>query len=187
MRPGDEVPARGIVREMLAAIGEDVTREGLVDTPDRVVRSWLTLFGGYQMEPEAILARQFSSEKYDQMIVLKDIELYSTCEHHLLPFYGKAHVAYLPNGHVVGLSKLARLVECFARRLQIQEKLTAQIADAIMEHTGAKGCGVLIEARHLCMVARGVGKQNSVMMTSALRGTFLEQRVKEEFHGLVRQ
>ena len=176
-----------LVQGILYAIGEDPRREGLQDTPSRVVKSWKTIFGGYDMDPREILARQFSSDKYDQMIVLRDIEMFSTCEHHMLPFYGKAHVAYLPNGHVVGLSKLARLVECFARRLQIQERLTQQIADAIMEHTGAKGVGVMIEAQHMCMVARGVNKQNSVMMTSALRGSFLEERVKDEFLTLVKR
>jgi GTP cyclohydrolase I len=176
-----------LIEGILKEIGEDPGREGLVDTPSRVARSWGTLFGGYKMEPGKILERRFASEKYDQMIVLRDIELFSTCEHHMLPFYGKAHIAYLPNGHVVGLSKLARLVECFARRLQIQEKLTQQIADAMMEHTEAKGVGVMIEAQHLCMVARGVGKQNSVMVTSALRGSFTEQKVKEEFLSLSRR
>ena len=170
-----------LVEGILYAIGEDPHREGLRDTPSRVVKSWSTLFGGYQMNPKDILARRFNSENYDQMIVLRDIEMYSTCEHHMLPFFGKAHIAYLPNGHVVGLSKLARLVECYARRFQIQEKLTQQIADALVEHAGAKGVGVMIEAQHLCMVARGVGKQNSVMVTTALRGAFTEQAVKEEF------
>lgn len=175
-----------LVEGILYAIGEDPAREGLVDTPSRVRKSWATLFGGYQMDPKEILARRFNSEKYDQMIVLRDIEMYSTCEHHMLPFYGKAHVAYIPNGHVVGLSKLARLVECFARRLQIQEKLTQQIADAIMEHTEARGVGVMIEAQHLCMVARGVNKQNSIMSTSALRGLFKDDhKVREEFLAMV--
>lgn len=177
---------KSLVLGIVHAIGEDPRREGLVDTPARVVKSWDTLFGGYKMDPKDILERRFSSGKYDQMIVLKDIEMFSTCEHHMLMFYGKAHIAYLPNGHVVGLSKLARLVECFSRRLQIQERLTQQIADAIMQHTGATGAGVMIEAKHMCMVARGVNKQNSVMITSALRGSFMEPRVKDEFLGLVR-
>lgn len=174
--------AQALVLGVIHAIGEDPKREGLVDTPSRVVKSWSTLFGGYKMDPKEILERRFSSEKYDQMIVLRDIEMYSTCEHHMLPFYGKAHIAYIPNGHVVGLSKLARLVECFARRMQIQEKLTQQIADAMVEHTGARGVGVMIEAQHMCMVARGVQKQNSVMVTSAIRGVFKDDPgVRDEF------
>jgi len=176
-----------IIRQMLGAMGEDPSREGLLDTPSRVVKSWDTLFGGYKMNPATILERQFSSDKYDQMIVLRDIEMFSTCEHHMLPFFGKAHVAYIPNGHVVGLSKLARLVECFSRRLQIQERLTQEIADAIMTHTEAKGVGVIIESKHMCMVARGVNKQNSVMVTSAIRGLFKEKSVREEFFTMVQK
>jgi GTP cyclohydrolase I len=170
------------IREILHSMGEDPDREGLIDTPTRVVKSWKHLYGGYKMDPAEILARRFSSEKYDQMILLKDIEMFSTCEHHMLMFYGKVHIAYIPNGHVVGISKLARLVECFSRRLQIQEKLTQQIADAIVEHVGAVGVGVMVEAKHMCMVARGVEKQNSVMLTTALRGVFKEDiKTKEEF------
>jgi len=176
-----DAKALQVVRQMLECIGEDKDREGLLDTPARVVKSWKTLFGGYEMNPSVILERRFNSEKYDQMIILRDIEMFSTCEHHALPFFGKVHIAYIPNGHVVGLSKLARLTECFARRLQIQERLTQQIADSMMEFTHAKGVGVMIEAKHLCMVARGVNKQNSVMGTTALRGVFTEQKVKEEF------
>lgn len=175
-----------IIKDMLKSIGEDVGREGLLDTPKRVVKSWSTLFGGYHQDPKTILGTVFDSDNYDQMIVLRDIEMFSTCEHHMLPFFGKAHVAYIPNGKVVGLSKLARLVECFSRRLQIQERLTQQIADAIMDHTGAKGCGVVLEAKHFCMVARGVSKQNSVMMTSALRGDFhTDPTMRAEFLSMV--
>lgn len=169
------------VKQILFSIGEDPSREGLLDTPSRVVKSWDTLFGGYKMEPSEILSRRFSSENYDQMIVLKDIEMFSTCEHHMLPFFGKVHVAYLPEKNVVGLSKLARLVECFSRRLQIQERLTQQIADSLMEQTGARGVGVMIEAKHFCMIARGINKQNSVMSTTALRGEFMKQSVRSEF------
>jgi GTP cyclohydrolase I len=175
-----------IIVSMLQAIGENPRREGLVDTPRRVIKSWSTLFGGYSQDPKEILGTVFDSDNYDQMIVLRDIEMFSTCEHHMLPFFGKVHVAYIPNGKVVGLSKLARLVECYARRLQIQERLTQQIADAIIEHTGALGCGVVIEAKHFCMVARGVSKQNSVMSTCAIRGAFTEEKVKEEFLKLMR-
>lgn len=177
-----------LVEGLICSIGEDPERQGLRDTPSRVVKSWSTIFGGYKMDPKEILERRFASEKYDQMIVLRDIEMFSTCEHHMLPFYGKAHIAYIPNGHVVGLSKLARLVECFARRLQIQERLTQQIADALNEHCQPRGVAVMIEAQHLCMVARGVQKQNSVMSTSALRGLFKdEQKVREEFLCMVRR
>ena len=171
----------GIIRSMLSAIGEDPAREGLQDTPKRVVKSWSELFAGYDQNPAAILERDFAGGGYDEMIVLRDIELYSMCEHHMLPFYGKAHVAYIPNDRVVGLSKLARLVECFARRLQIQEKLTRQIADSIQDCLSPKGVGVIIEAKHMCMVARGVGKQNSVMTTSALLGKFRDAEVRAEF------
>lgn len=174
------------VAEMLRAIGEDPDREGLVDTPWRIVKSWETLFGGYEQNPKDILGTKFSSENYNQMIVLRDIELFSSCEHHGLPFYGKAHIAYIPNGHVVGLSKLARLVECFSRRLQIQERLTQQVADAMMEFTECKGVGVMIEAKHMCMLARGIAKQNSVMSTCAIRGAFKDDKVKEEFLKLIR-
>lgn len=170
-----------IVKSLLSAIGEDAAREGLLDTPKRVVKSWNELFAGYQQNPRTILERDFDGAGYDEMIVLRDIELYSTCEHHMLPFYGRAHVAYIPGTRVVGLSKLARLVECFARRLQIQEKLTREIAEAIDQCLSPRGVGVIIEAKHMCMVARGVGKQNSVMTTSALLGKFREPEVRAEF------
>lgn len=176
---------RNIVRKMLQAF-ENPDREGLLDTPKRVVKSWDTLFGGYTQNPKEILGTVFDSDNYDQMIVLRDIELFSTCEHHLLAFYGKVHIAYIPNGKVVGLSKLARLAECFARRLQIQERLTQQIADAVVEHLDCKGVGVVIEAKHMCMLARGVGKQNSVMVTSALRGLFKrDSSTRSEFFGML--
>lgn len=177
-RIGGETMVQGI----LYSIGENPKRDGLKDTPARVVRSWETLFGGYKQDPAKILERRFKSD-YNQMIVVKDIELFSTCEHHMLPFFGKAHVAYLPSdaGQIVGLSKIARLVECFARRLQIQERLTEQIADAIVKHLDVRGVGVIVEAKHMCMVARGVQKQNAAMVTSALRGEFLSGGIKDEF------
>lgn len=184
--------AEQLVRQMLLTIEPDqqgVLREGLRDTPKRVVKSWIELYGGYALDPKKILGTTFKQEgyAYDEMVLLKDIELYSTCEHHMLPFYGKAHVAYIPNANrVVGLSKLARLVDCFARRLQIQEKLTNQIADAIVEALQPQGAAVVIEARHHCMCARGVGKQNSAMTTSALRGVFKEKNeVRQEFLRLI--
>lgn len=179
--------AEQLVRELLAVIEPDSQipgdsglelRPGLKDTPKRVVKSFLELYAGYDQKPEEILTRQFPPEgySYDEMILVKNIDLHSMCEHHMLPFIGRAHVAYIPatNGHVVGLSKIARLVECFARRLQIQEKFTAQIANAMESVLSPKGVAVVLEARHLCMCARGVQKQNSSMVTSALRGVFKE-------------
>ena len=169
-----------LIRNLLIAIGEDPDREGLKDTPKRVVKSWDTLFGGYKQKPENVL-KTFFSIKCDEMIICKDIEFYSNCEHHILPFYGKCHIAYLPNQKVVGLSKMPRLLEVFARRLQIQERLTEQIADSMMKHIEPLGVGVNIEAKHNCMVCRGVQKQNSVMVTTALRGVFKDDHVKQEF------
>lgn len=173
------------VKNILTAIGEDVEREGLKDTPSRVVKSWSELYRGYALDPASILKTTFDGDGYDQMIVLKNIELFSTCEHHMLPFIGHAHIAYLPTKRVVGLSKLARLVECFARRLQIQERLTRQIAEAMMKHLEPKGVGVVIEAKHFCMLARGVNKQNSVMTTSSLDGVFRDDTVRKEFFSLI--
>ena len=171
--------------KMIEFIGDDPAREGVAETPKRVVKSWDTLYGGYSQTPEEALNTKFNVDDYDEMIVLKDIEFYSTCEHHMLPFFGNAHIAYLPEEKIVGIYKLARLVEVFARRLQIQEKLTTQIADSLMEVVKPKGCGVVIEAKHFCMVSRGVNKQNSVMGTSALRGNFYEDDVKQEFFKLI--
>jgi GTP cyclohydrolase I len=178
--------------DLLAAVidrmGEDVTRRGLLGTPERIERSWGELYAGYYEDPAQILDRKFKADGANQMVVLRNVEFYSTCEHHLLPFIGKAHVAYLPaDGIVVGISKLARLVECFARRLQIQERLTDQIANALVEHLHPLGVGVVMEAQHLCMTARGVSKQNSVMVTSALRGAFIDDaQTREEFMSCVR-
>lgn len=178
-------PRRVVIVDLLRAIGEDPDREGLKNTPDRVVRSWSKLFGGYDQKPETILSAVFSeTNDYDQMVLLKDCEIYSTCEHHLLPFFGRAHVGYIPGKSVVGISKLARLLECFARRLQIQERLTQQVADALETYLKPRGVGVIIEAQHFCMTSRGVEKQKSVMLTSALRGCFVKQDVREEFHRL---
>lgn len=177
-----------IVRAMLEAIGEDPSREGLLETPSRVVKSWGELYGGYKQDYKTILGTTFSTEGYkvDEMVLCRDIEVYSTCEHHILPFYGRAHVAYIPKDRVVGLSKLARLVDCFSRRLQIQEKLTNQIADAILRVLDPRGVAVVIEARHHCMCARGVAKQNSEMVTSALRGAFKEKpEARQEFMQLI--
>jgi GTP cyclohydrolase I len=177
--------AKKAVYEMIRLIGDNPSREGVIDTPKRVVKSWETIYGGYNQLAENILSSQFNSENYDEMVVLKNIEFFSTCEHHMLPFFGKAHVAYLPNGSVVGISKLARLVEVFSRRLQIQERLTTQIADSLMSIIKPIGCGVVIEAKHFCMISRGVNKQNSIMETSALRGSFKEPDTKQEFLKLI--
>ena len=159
------------VREILAAVGEDPSREGLRETPARVARMYAELFSGLFEDPAAHLTAEFT-ERYDEMVVLRDIPFHSVCEHHLLPFMGKAHVAYIPRGKVVGLSKLARIVEAFARRPQVQERLTQQIAEMLMQNLDAKGVGVIIEAAHTCMTIRGVQKPGSVMVTSAMLGTF---------------
>ena len=172
-----------LIYDLIKAIGDNPDREGVLDTPKRVIKSWETIFGGYKLTPEEVLTTQFS-ETYDEMVICKDIEFYSTCEHHLLPFYGKCHIGYLPNGKIVGLSKMPRLVEVFARRLQVQERLTEQIANSMMEILEPRGVGVIMEAKHHCVVCRGVQKQNSVMITSALKGLFSEFNVKSEFHTL---
>jgi GTP cyclohydrolase I len=175
------------VREILIAIGEDPDREGLRDTPARVARSWAELFAGYQQDPADVLVTTFGDvEGYDDLILLKDIPFYSTCEHHMLPFIGVAHVAYLPKDRVVGLSKLARLVDVYARRLQIQERMTQEIARAIMEHLQPLGCAVVIEATHGCMVCRGVRKEGAKMVTSALKGDFQNPATRAEFLALIR-
>lgn len=181
-----EHDAEDTVVRMLEQIGEDPKREGLLDTPKRVVKSWSELFAGYKQDPTPLLQTQFTSEECDEMILCKNIEFYSTCEHHLQPFFGHAHVAYIPTGRVVGLSKLARLVDVFARRLQIQERLTHQIASSLLAGTTAKGVGVVVEAKHFCMICRGVRKQNSTMQTSALLGCFRDPAVRAEFFSLLR-
>lgn len=159
------------VSELLEALGENPLREGLRDTPGRVARMYTELFAGLRTNPADHLKRVFD-EEYDEVVLLRDIDFYSLCEHHLLPFHGRAHVAYMPSGRVVGLSKLARTVDAFARRPQVQERMTCQIADALMEHLQPKGAAVVIEAEHLCMKMRGVQKPSGVMVTSALRGVF---------------
>ncbi len=174
-----------IIKQMIEHLGDDPNREGLLDTPKRVVKSWKTIYGGYNQTPEEVLQTSFT-EECDEMIISKDIEFYSTCEHHMLPFFGKAHIAYIPRTSVVGLSKLSRLLEVYARRLQIQERLTNQIADGLMSVINPLGAGVIIEAKHFCMVCRGVQKKNSTMVTSAIRGLFKSAEVKNEFHKLVK-
>ncbi len=160
------------IQTILREIGENPNREGLKKTPERVARAYKELTVGYSQDPIAILKKALFTEACDEMILVKDIEIFSLCEHHLLPFFGRAHIAYIPNGKIVGLSKIARVADAFARRLQVQERLTAQIADAIQTALKPKGVAVAIESRHLCMVMRGVSKQNSVMVTSAMRGEF---------------
>jgi len=160
-----------LTQELLKAIGDNEKREGLKNTPKRYAEACGKLFSGYDKKPEDMLT-VFDGEDYDEMIVVKDIEFYSTCEHHLLPFFGRAHIGYIPNGKIIGLSKIPRLVEIFSRRLQNQERLTVQVANALNDLLKPKGVGVILEARHLCMMARGVEKQNSVVKTSALTGLF---------------
>lgn len=176
-----------IIKDMLVAIGEDPSREGLLDTPKRVVKSWGEIFGGYKMDGVKVLGTTFEKDTYDQMVVCKDIEMYSTCEHHMIPFFGKVHIAYIPGKKVVGLSKLARLVEVFSRRLQIQEKLTEQIANTLQDALKPKGVMVIVEAKHMCMCSRGVSKQNSLMVTSAIKGRFKKDSVRQEFMGLLKK
>lgn len=175
-----------LIEKMLGFIDPQPGREGLADTPARVVHSWRELFCGYEKDPKDIFT--VFEDKCDQMVILRDIEFYSTCEHHLLPFFGKAHIGYLPKGKVVGISKLARLLEIYARRLQIQERIGQQVTDALMKYLEPQGCGVVLEAQHLCMTARGVGKQNSVMITSSMQGSFLtDGQVRDEFLRIVRR
>jgi GTP cyclohydrolase I len=182
---GEETIA-DLVRKMLALIGEDPNREGLRRTPERFEKAFRYLTSGYRQDPDKLLNGAMFSVCYDNMVVVKDIELYSLCEHHLLPFFGKCHVAYIPNKKVVGLSKIARLVNMYARRLQIQERLTSQIAKAIEEKLSPEGVGVVVEARHLCMVMRGVEKQHSAAMTSAMLGAFRENKqTRDEFLSLI--
>ncbi|MDD2964458.1 MAG: GTP cyclohydrolase I FolE [Bacteroidales bacterium] len=172
-------------REILKLIGEDASREGLLDTPRRVAKSIQFLTHGYDLNPEEILRSAKFQEDYRQMVVVKDIEIYSLCEHHMIPFIGKAHVAYIPNGYITGLSKIARVVDAFARRLQVQERLTTQIKECIQNTLNPLGVAVVIEAKHLCMAMRGVQKQNSVTTTSDFTGAFTRKETREEFIHLI--
>ncbi len=175
-----------LLREILVRLGEDPRREGLTDTPERVQRSLEFLTRGYKADPEAVLKGALFTVHYDEMVIVKDIEMFSLCEHHMLPFFGKVHVAYIPDGKVIGLSKIPRLVDCFARRLQVQERLTTQIAQAIQNAVQPLGVGVVIEARHLCMMMRGVEKQHSAAVTSHMVGAFrTSQKTREEFLSLI--
>jgi len=170
---------------IISEIGEDVDREGLVKTPERAAKAMLFLTQGYKQDAKAVLQSAIFEETYNEMVIVKDIELYSLCEHHMLPFFGKAHIAYIPNGKIVGLSKLPRVVDIFARRLQVQERLTEQILDCINDNLNPSGAAVVIEAAHMCMMMRGVQKQNSVTTTSGFRGSFENQETRNEFLKLI--
>ena len=175
-----------LAHELLVRLGEDPAREGLVRTPDRMRRTYEFLTKGYKEDPEALLQKALFTVTYDEMVIVKDIEMFSLCEHHMLPFFGKVHVAYIPKGKVIGLSKIPRLIEIFSRRLQIQERLTTQIAETIQKAIQPQGVGVVIEARHLCMMMRGVEKQHSAAVTSSMLGCFREeQETRTEFLSLI--
>jgi GTP cyclohydrolase I len=174
-----------LVRELLRDIGEDPDREGLQDTPARVARSFEFLTRGYREDPRRVIGTALFTEEYSEMIIVRDIDFYSLCEHHLLPFYGRAHVAYVPDKHIVGISKVARMVECFARRLQVQERMTQQIASTLSDVLSPRGVGVVIRAEHMCMRMRGVEKQNSAVVTSALLGCFQAKETRQEFMNLI--
>jgi GTP cyclohydrolase I len=176
---------KGSYRSIIGAIGEDPEREGLLKTPERMAKAMQFITQGYSMNAADILNSAKFHEDYNEMVLVKNIELYSLCEHHLLPFFGKAHIAYIPNGVITGLSKLAHVVECYSRRLQVQERLTHQILDVIQETLNPLGVGVVIEAQHLCMMMRGVNKQNSVTTTSAFSGEFLKNNTRSEFLKLI--
>jgi GTP cyclohydrolase IA len=186
--PLNAAKIEGLVRELLAEIGEDPRREGLVKTPQRVAAALAFLTSGVRADPAKLINGAIFTQKTNSMVILKNIEVYSLCEHHMLPFFGRCHIGYIPNGRVFGVSKLARLVDMYARRLQLQERLTEQISHAIMDSIDAAGVGVMIEARHLCMMMRGVEKQNSVMVTSSVVGTFRDSAAtREEFLDLIGQ
>lgn len=174
--------------KLIKYIGEDPNREGLKKTPERIVKSYEKLFGGYNISAKETLSRTFTNKGCDEMIILKDIELYSTCEHHMLPFFGKCHIAYIPRKKIVGISKIAKLVEIFSRRLQIQERMTMEIGKALEKHLKPKGVAVICEAKHMCMLSRGVEKQNSVMVTSYMGGSFKKNpKTRNEFLNLIKK
>ena len=183
--PDSNPSIRAITRTLLTEIGENADRVGLRRTPHRVARAWEYITNGYHIDIEKILNGAIFEEKYDEMVVVKDIDFFSMCEHHLLPFYGRAHIAYIPNGKIVGLSKLPRIVEVYARRLQVQERMTREIADTITKYLNPVGVAVVCEARHMCMMMRGVEKQNSVTTTSAMMGAFKESQTRAEFMTLI--
>ena len=179
---------QALIEQLLVHLGENPTRDGLVKTPERVAKAFRFFTQGYQEDPEAILNGALFPIEYDEMVVIRDIDFFSLCEHHLLPFYGKCHVAYLPNGRIVGLSKIPRLVEVYSRRLQVQERLTMQIAEALQQKLNPQGVAVVMEARHLCMMMRGVETPNAVAVTSSMQGVFQsQQKTREEFLQLIRR
>lgn len=183
---GEDSVEQNIIR-ILQYLGEDVKREGLVDTPKRVVKSWDEIYGGYKIKPASLMT-VFENKGMDEIVLLKNIEMHSMCEHHMLPFSGIAHVAYIPDQYVIGVSKLARLVDAFSRRLQIQENIVDQVTDALMTHLKPKGAACIVEAQHLCMKCRGVGKQNAVMVTSSMKGVFFENlNARQELMQLIRK
>jgi len=182
-----EFSTQEMYREILSRLGENPSRQGLLATPERAEKAMAYLTKGYDEDPTKILRGALFDEDYDEMVIVKDIEMFSLCEHHMLPFFGKVHVAYIPKGKVIGLSKIPRLVEVFARRLQVQERLTRQIADAIQHAIQPQGVGVVIEARHLCMMMRGIEKQHSSTVTSAMVGCFRQEETRSEFLSLVRR
>ncbi|HYX64898.1 MAG TPA: GTP cyclohydrolase I FolE [Burkholderiales bacterium] len=187
-RPPDEAKIAGLVRQLLLELGEDPDREGLLKTPERVAKALAFLTHGYRTKLGAVINQALFTQATSSMVIVKDIEVYSLCEHHMLPFFGRCHIGYIPDGKVFGVSKLARLVDMFARRLQLQERLTEEISQVVMDEVGAKGVGVMIEARHLCMMMRGVEKQNSTMVTSSVLGVFREHlATREEFLSLVKK
>ncbi len=183
----DEFSTQEMYREILSRLGENPDRDGLIATPARIEKSLAYLTKGYNEDPTRILRGALFDVDYDEMVIVKDVEMFSLCEHHMLPFFGKVHVAYIPKGKVIGLSKIPRLVEVFARRLQVQERLTRQIADAIQDAIRPQGVGVIVEARHLCMMMRGIEKQHSSTVTSAMVGCFRQKETRSEFLSLVRQ
>jgi GTP cyclohydrolase IA len=185
---GPADPIAGAVRKLIADLGEDPDREGILKTPARVAKSLRFLTSGYHQDIDKILNGALYSVAYDEMVIVKDIEIFSMCEHHMLPFFGRCHVAYVPNGKVIGLSKIPRIVDVFARRLQVQERLTVQIAETLMDKIKPQGVGVIVEARHLCMIMRGVEKQNSIAVTSHMLGAFRDCDVtRSEFLRLVKE
>lgn len=184
-RVNAEFDACEAVGVLLGFIGEDIGREGLAETPSRVVKSYKELFAGYKVNV-AKLFKTFDGEGCSEMVIVRDIEFYSTCEHHMQPFFGRAHIGYIPDGRVLGVSKLARILDAYARRLQIQERIGQQVVDALMTYLQPLGAGCVIEAKHFCMVCRGVQKQNSVMVTSKVAGTFLQPEVRAEFLNLIK-
>ena len=176
---------QGLYREIILRVGEEPSRDGLIKTPERAAKAIQYLTQGYDLNPAKVLMSAMFAEEYSEMVIVKDIELFSLCEHHILPFFGKAHIAYIPNGHIVGLSKIPRVVDIFARRLQVQERLTHEILQCIDETLKPLGCAVVIEARHMCMMMRGVQKQNSRTTTSAFTGQFMKVETRNEFLQLI--